>query len=57
MSNKATAKYNLQIHNPTIANEWHPTKNGNLKPIDVTVSSNKKVWWLCSKGHEWETMD
>ena len=25
--------------------EWHPTKNGNLKPSDVTCSSNKTVWW------------
>ena len=41
------------IH-PRIAREWHPTKNGNLKPCDVTFKSGKKVWWLCSKGHEWQ---
>lgn len=39
---------------PKLANEWHPTKNKDLQPDNVTVSSNKKVWWLCSKcGHEW----
>ena len=27
--------------------------NKDLKPEDVTKSSGKKVWWLCSKGHEW----
>ena len=40
---------------PSIAKEWHPTKNGDLTPQDVTVGSNKKVWWLCEKGHEWKT--
>jgi len=40
---------------PTIASEWHPTKNGALKPTDVTAYSNKKVWWLCDKGHEWQS--
>ena len=34
--------------------EWHPTKNGELTPHDVTQSSGKKVWWQCEKGHEWE---
>ena len=43
--------------NPKTASEWHPTKNGNLTPLDVTISSNKKVWWKCNKGldHEWPT--
>ena len=51
---KATTKYNnLQIYNPSLAKEWHPTKNGSLTPRDVTAGSGKKVWWLCSKGHEW----
>ena len=27
---------------------------GALTPKDVTAGSNKKVWWRCSKGHEWE---
>jgi len=51
---KATTKYNLQISNPNLAKEWHPTKNGNMTPMDVTIGSSKKVWWQCSKGHEWE---
>jgi hypothetical protein len=40
---------------PIIAEEWHPTKNKNLTPFDVTSKSNKKVWWKCKKGedHEW----
>ena len=37
-----------------IAREWHPTKNGELKPTEITAHSSKKAWWMCSKGHEWE---
>jgi rubrerythrin len=22
--------------------------------LDVHSKSNKKVWWICEKGHEWE---
>jgi len=38
-----------------LAKQWHPTKNGTLKPSDVTAGSTKKVWWLCpnNKTHEW----
>ena len=39
---------------PEIAKEWHPTKNGDLTPQDVTASSKQKVWWQCEKGHEFE---
>ncbi|MHB8909281.1 MAG: zinc-ribbon domain-containing protein [Syntrophales bacterium] len=45
----------LQARYPSLAREWHPTKNGNLKPINLTTGSHKKAWWLCRKGHEWET--
>lgn len=39
---------------PDLAAEWHPHKNGDLTPGDVTLGSSKKVWWQCSEGHEWE---
>ena len=35
----------LQTVNPELARQWHPIKNGGLKPTQVTVNSNKKVWW------------
>ena len=31
---------------PELAAEWHPSKNGNLTPFDVTVSSTIPIWWL-----------
>jgi hypothetical protein len=36
---------------PTIAAQWHPTKNGGLTPEQVSPSSNRKVWWRCDLGH------
>lgn len=38
---------------PDAAKEWNYEKNGQMKPSDFTSSSSKKVWWKCSKGHEW----
>jgi rubrerythrin len=38
---------------PEVAKEWHPTKNGDLKPDQVAPASNKDVWWQCARGHEW----
>ena len=46
----------LQTINPTLAKEWHPARNGSLTPRDVTAKTGKKVWWICSKGHEWEAI-
>ena len=39
---------------PELAVEWNYDKNDS-KPEEFTIGSNQKVWWKCSKGHEWET--
>ena len=39
---------------PDIAAQWHPSKNGKLRPQDVMAGSHKKVWWRCKMGHEWK---
>ena len=38
---------------PTIAQEWHPTKNNELKPEQFTYGSCDKVWWLCPNKCEY----
>ena len=40
---------------PQIAVEWSE-RNYPLRPTMVAVYSNRKVWWKCSKGHEWNTL-
>ena len=52
--NKITSKGSLKDNNLTLAKEWNYEKNGNLLPENFIATSNKKVWWKCSKGHEWE---
>jgi hypothetical protein len=32
-----------------IAKEWHPSLNGHLTPKDVTINSNKVIYWQCQK--------
>lgn len=42
---------------PELLEEWDYEKNVDLYPLDVTVGSHKKAWWLCKKqGHSWEAV-
>ena len=52
---KVLAGFNdLETLNPELAWEWYQPLNGDLTPSDVTLGSNKKVWWCCSENHVWE---
>ena len=46
----------LQNDMQSLLNEWNYEKNDGLKPCDVLPNSNKKVWWKCQNGHEWEAV-
>lgn len=39
---------------PKLAEQWYAPLNGKLRPEDVTLGSNKKVWWQCREGHVWQ---
>lgn len=41
--------------NPDLAKEWDYSKNGDLKPDMFHIGSDKRVAWVCDKGHEWST--
>ena len=52
---KVAERGSLADNNPVLAEQWHPTKNGELTPNDVTEKRFKEVWWLCPVcNHEWE---
>jgi DNA-directed RNA polymerase subunit RPC12/RpoP len=38
-----------------IASQWHPVKNGNIKPSAISPGSTMKAWWICLEypTHEW----
>ncbi len=40
---------------PDIAKEWDYEANNGLTPLDVTIGSNYKAFWICSKdkSHKW----
>jgi hypothetical protein len=44
----------LATTHPEQANYWHAERNHPLKPDQIVSGSNKKVWWLCDQGHEFE---
>lgn len=42
---------------PSLAKEFHPTRNGLLTPDRIPARSNKLVWWSCNRcGHSWQTI-
>jgi very-short-patch-repair endonuclease/DNA-directed RNA polymerase subunit RPC12/RpoP len=43
----------LATTNPRLAKEWNYEKN-KCGPETVMEHTNKKTWWKCEKGHEWE---
>lgn len=53
---RASVTNSLATLAPHLICEWHPTKNGHVRPQDVTFRSGFKAWWKCPKGpdHEWK---
>lgn len=52
---KVLKGYNdLKTMFPNIAASWDIEKNGILEPDQVLPFSNRRVWWICEKGHEWQ---
>ncbi len=51
----ASKENSLKAINPKLAKEWNHAKNGKLKPEKFGPNSNKKIWWKCGRGHEWQS--
>ena len=44
------------LHNyPDIYYQYDKVKNGNILRSDISTNSKKFVWWICAKGHSWQT--
>jgi hypothetical protein len=52
---RVCATSSLASEHPWVAREWHPTRNGALRPDDVSRGSARVVWWQCqaSSDHCW----
>lgn len=55
-SNKTiiVGKNDLATNIPSLLKEWNDERNGDLKPTQISVGSNRAIWWKCAKGHEWQ---
>lgn len=51
---RASPWYNLRTEYPKIAEQFHPSKNGDTTPEQIVPFSTKKYWWRCAYGHEWK---
>ena len=53
----ALKDYNDITSNEKLYESWHFEKNVGLNPAEISVGSEKRVWWLCPEcGYEWRAM-
>ena len=45
----------LEELRPEIAAQWDSLKNGALSPALFSLSSGHKAWWVCEKGHSYDS--
>tara|TARA_B100001250_G_C19752946_1_gene768677 strand:+ start:62 stop:1480 length:1419 start_codon:yes stop_codon:yes gene_type:complete len=43
----------FDLNQKEMMKEWNYEKN-TILPSEITIGTNKKVWWKCTIGHEWE---
>ena len=44
----------LASRRPELLSELHPSRNPGVDPAALGAFSNRKMWWCCPKGHEWQ---
>ncbi|HSN94954.1 MAG TPA: zinc-ribbon domain-containing protein, partial [Anaerolineaceae bacterium] len=55
-SKPVTGVNDLETLYHDLCKQWNHERNGETKPSDLLPQSNKKVWWICSLGHEWQSI-
>ena len=56
MNKTITGVNDLATCRPDLAKEWDFSKNKGLTPYTVSKGSSQKIWWLCPKGHSYQTV-
>lgn len=49
---KVNSTNSLLTNKPDLAKEW--SNKNKISSNEIAPNSMKKVWWVCSKGHEWK---
>jgi hypothetical protein len=52
---KNKGEKSIAFKKPHLIKEWDYVKNNGLEPQQISYGSVKKVWWLCPKGHSYES--
>lgn len=55
-STKTLREWCIENNKQDLIDEWDYEKNGELTPDNITPFANKKVWWICSKDHQWKAL-
>ena len=50
---KISVTNRFDLNEKEFTKEWNYEKNNTL-PTEITIGTNKKVWWRCVNNHEWE---
>ena len=45
----------IDITHPLLCCEWDPGRNGDTTPSMVTLGSDFKAWWICERGHSYQS--
>ena len=53
MSHVICGVNDLQSQRPDVLQDWDYNLNVSISPEQVSVNSQKKVWWKCEKGHSY----
>lgn len=51
---RQSARRPLNVEFPKLADQLHPSKNASIPLQKIGSGMRKNVWWICSKGHEYE---
>jgi len=50
----ASEETSLAARRPDLCLEWHPTRNGDVRPENLLPGTHRALWWKCTSGHEWK---
>lgn len=53
---KVPLERSLGHRHPELSRELHPLRNQEIDPFSLAAFSNRRVWWQCGNGHEWEAV-
>ena len=54
-SGKSLYEWCIENERQDLLTEWDNEKNVELTPHDIGYGSVKKVWWICSEGHSYDS--